>query len=514
MLAAIVAVALWSHLWGVRGDLPWAYASDEGQFAVLAIRMAHEGDPNPRWFGHPGSTFLYPLAALFRIGNALATGRPVTEHDPELAARVGGDPARYFTAGRVLAALYAVAALPLLYLIGRRAYDETTALVGTWLALLSPMTLELAQMLRTDSAGLFFGLLALWLTLRILERPTLGAHVSAGLAIGAAIGTRYLLATLVGVLVAADLVVAARSRPDPDARRRGLVHALVGLACVALGFVATTPYFLLDFATVWKNLAHEARVEHLGADGLGFAGNFAWYWSTALPMSVAAPVLVLAALGVAHAAWRRNVQALLVTGFVVVFVLAISTAALHWGRWLVPIVPLVALLAAAALVAIVRWVAGRLDVRPAVTVALILLAKALVSAKPAWAYFRFALAQAKPSTRIVAREWIIENLPPGSTIVAEFYTAPLHETELHADYHFSLAADGTLEDYVRAGYDYAMVSDAIYGRYRREPKRYAREVAFYDALSRKGRLVKRFLPAQAGRGPTISLYALPDAAER
>jgi hypothetical protein len=508
VLAAIVAVALWSHLWGVRGDLPWAYASDEGQFAVLAIRMAHEGDPNPRWFGHPGSTFLYPLAALFRVANALDAGVPVGAHDPGLAARVGGDPGRYFSAGRVISALYAVAALPLLFLVGRRAWDEATALVGTWLALLSPITLEHAQMLRTDSAGLFWGLLALWLVLRVLDRPSLGRHVVAGLATGAAIGTRYLLATLVPILVAADLVAAWRVRDDAAAGRALVVASLAGLACVVLGFVLTTPYFLLDFPTVWANLAHEVREEHLGADGLGFAGNLWWYWSTALPRALPAAVLALAALGVALAAWRRNAAALLVVSFAAVFVVAISTATLHWQRWLIQIAPLVALLAASALVAIVRGIARRAGARPAIATALVVLATALVSAEPARAYFRFALAQARPSTKIVAREWMVRNLDPRSTVVADFYTAPLHDTPLRADYHFSLAANGTLEEYVRAGYDYAMVSDAIYTRYRREPRRYAKEVAFYDALFRTGRLVKRFGPADAERGPTISLYAL------
>jgi 4-amino-4-deoxy-L-arabinose transferase-like glycosyltransferase len=510
VLAAIVAVALWAHLWGVRGDLPWAYASDEGQSAVIAIRMATEGDPNPRWFGHPGSTYFYPLAAAFRIANAVDAGGSPLAHDPGLAARIGGDPGRYFVLGRLITIAYAVAALPLLFAIGRRAWDDATALAGTWLGLLSPMALEHAQMMRTDAAGLFFGLLALWLVLRVLDAPTLRAHVLAGLAIGAAVGTRYFLATLAPVLLLADVVLWWRATGDVAERGRLVRAALAGLVCVALGFVLTTPYFLLDLGTVLKNLTHEVRSEHLGADGFGFLGNLGWYATSALPatMSGGRVALALAVVEVVRAAWRRDVRVLLVVLAIATFVIAISTASLHWQRWLIQVLPLFALLAAGALLAAVRLVSRGLRLGATATAAIAVLAVALLTAAPALAYARFALAQGQPSTRIGAREWMIANLPAGSRIASDFYAAPLHDSPLHADYEFSLAAEHTLEDYEEAGYDYLVVSDAIYGRYQREPRRYPDEVAFYTKLLRDGRMVMRFTPREFARGPVITVYAI------
>lgn len=508
LLAGIVALALWSHLWGIRGDLPWAYESDEGKFAVLAIRMAMLGDPNPHWFGHPGSTFVYPLTALFQVANAHEAGLPILQVDPGLGARVGGNPDKYFFLGRLIAVFFAVAALPLVYAIGRRTFDATTGVIAAWLALLSPLALMHAQMLRTDSAGVFFGLLALWLVLRVLEHPGRGAHVLAGLAIGAAVGTRYFLATLAPVLLCADLVLLARTRARSSQRRDLVISAIAGMDCVGIGFALTTPYFVLDFPTVWHNLGHEMREQHLGADGLGFTESLVWYVTTALPNVVPRVwlALVLVALGIA--AWRRNVAAGLIALSVVIFVVAISTASLHWERWLIQIVPLVAIFTAAALVAIGRAIAGALRGSRRTEAIAIAVATLLVSAQPAFSYLSFAAEQAEPSTRIVAREWIAANVPAGSTIAADFYTAPLHDTALRADYHFSLAADGDLEHYRNAGYDYVMVSDAIYGRYQREPRRYPREKAFYDAVFREGRLVKRFTVRDAVRGPTISLFAL------
>jgi 4-amino-4-deoxy-L-arabinose transferase-like glycosyltransferase len=506
LLATIVAIALWAHLFGLRGDLPFAYASDEGEFAIMAIRMAAEGDPNPRWFGHPGSTFLYPLAGLFRVAGSLDAGHSPLVPDPGLARRIGGDPGRYLWLGRLIAAFYAIASLPLVFLIARRAYDDATAVVATWLALLSPLALEYAQMLRTDSAGVFFGLLALWLCLRVLERPSIAAHAAAGLALGAAIGTRYLLASFVPVLLAADGILLYRNEL-PHTRQRIVRRALLALACVALGFALTTPFFFLDFATVQQNLAHEARTEHLGADGFGFAGNLHWYLTNALPESMPWTELTLAAAGLLLALWRRNTAALLVALAVTAFLLAISAGTLHWQRWLIQLLPLLAILAAGALSAIAAAIAGRIA-RPGAAAALLGALALALSAAPALAYVRFAVTQATPSTRIAARQWMIANLPPGSHVVADFYTAPLHHSELQADYHFALAEDGSLADYERQHYDYLMVSDAIYGRYQREPGRYPRQVAFYATVFRTLHPVARFTPNDVGRGPLITVFEL------
>lgn len=532
LVGVIVVLALWLHVHGARGDLPWAYESDEGEFVVLAIRMATYGDPNPQWFGHPGSTVLYPLATIFHVGNALEAGLPLWEVDPGLAARVGGNPGKYFLLARLLSVLYAVAALPLVYGVARRAFDPAIGVLATWIALLSPMALTHAQMVRTDSAGLFYGMLALWTVLRVLEKPSLGRHVVVGLALGAAIGTRYFLVTFVPALVCADLVLWRRASGDAAERARLLRVAAAALACVALGFFLTTPYFVLDFATVWQNLSHEMREEHLGADGFGFAGNLRWYLATALPLSMPISWLALAAAGAAIAAWRRNVAAGLVALPAVLFLIAISTASLHWQRWLIQVTPLIAVFSAAGLVCLARLVAngiagrfglasapaspatkdepaGRVRLARTVTTPVLLLVLALVfTGGPAAAYMRTALRQGVPGTRLLAREWIERNVPAGTRIVADFYTAPLHDTQIPADYHFALASDGTLEQYRAAGYRYAMISDAIYLRFFREAKRYPREVRFYESLLRGGKLVQRFAPGPNGRGPTISLYEL------
>src|SRR5262249_43024878 len=65
-MAAIVLLSLGAHLWGLTGDLPMPEV-DERYFITPATYIAARGDLNPHWFGHPGSTVIYPLAAAFRL---------------------------------------------------------------------------------------------------------------------------------------------------------------------------------------------------------------------------------------------------------------------------------------------------------------------------------------------------------------------------------------------------------------------------------------------------------------
>ena len=54
-----------AHLWALRRFLP-VPEIDEPFFVRPAVQFAGTGDPNPGWFGHPGSTVIYPLAGLFQ----------------------------------------------------------------------------------------------------------------------------------------------------------------------------------------------------------------------------------------------------------------------------------------------------------------------------------------------------------------------------------------------------------------------------------------------------------------
>ncbi|MBV9464236.1 MAG: glycosyltransferase family 39 protein, partial [Verrucomicrobiae bacterium] len=164
-LIALILFSAALHFAGIRGDLPYAENYDERPFVGIPYFLAVEGKWDPHYYGHPGSTMIYPLRMVFSVWISIA------HSDDFMQLRSLDDlflahPSEYFYFGRFLSILYGIGATAALYLIARRLFGETTALWGTVLWLLSPLILEHHQIARTDAAALCF---ASWAVLAILR---------------------------------------------------------------------------------------------------------------------------------------------------------------------------------------------------------------------------------------------------------------------------------------------------------------------------------------------------------
>jgi len=312
ILASLILVSVTFHLTGIRKNLPFTHEIDEPAFVVRAVNVAASGDLNPGWFGNPGSTVIYPLAVAYHAWNVVGHGGDLVPVDDSLRAAFASDPGEFYGLGRLLAIAYAILALPVLYVLSKRVFNRRIGLMAVALSLLYLPSLSHAQTVRTDSAGTFFGLLAMWMCLRLYDAPTLRRQLLAGAAIGLAISTRYFMATLIPVLLAIDVLILWRSRDDSQRNELAvLTQAVVGGLAVAVAFAATTPYFFLDFSTAWDSVQNEARATHLGADGLSTRGNFVWYLFSAIPGALTWPQAAVATGGAVLVIWRHRPKELL-----------------------------------------------------------------------------------------------------------------------------------------------------------------------------------------------------------
>ena len=514
LLAAIMVVALVLHLWGIRRDLPFDPDIDEPQFVLAAVRIAATGNLNPGWFGNPGSTLIYPMAAVYRAWEVV-----------DRAGFMQGI-SEFYQLGRYVSVAYALLSIPLVYLLGRLAFagSEPTegavvGLIAAWFSVLSPLAVEHAQVTRTDSVSVFFTLLTLSLCMLLYAQPTPWRALLAGAASGLAVSTKYSLAALVPVVLIVLAVAlwrethrpplrASPRRAQPAASLPNVWGCLIAAAVAApLAFVASSPYLFLDSATALANLRTEARSTHLGADGWSPLQNFYWYIASVIPTNLELPRTFLAVAAAALAGWRRQAGRLILLGFVFLYLVEVSLHPLHWARWIIPLLPLCMLFAASALYSLVAAAGSRFHAPAAVRVIALLLAIACISYSPARSIIAADVIHAHPSTQIVAREWVIQNLPPGSRIAQEWFTAPLDKTGFEVGRQLSLA-DHSVEQYARAGYRYVMVSSAIDQAYLNEPERYVTEIAFYNTLSTTARLLQQFEPSATRGGPTVRIYEL------
>ncbi len=510
ILLGITSLSLVLHLWGIRKNLPYIPEVDEKHFWVeRAVNMAASGSLNPGWFGHPGSTVLYPLTAIYHIRYGLTQNSLFAWPDHNLQAVFDASPAEFYLLGRLLTVTYAVMSIPLIYLVGRQAFGAQVGLIGAWLFVFYPLAVYHAQIVRTDSAAVFFGMLSLWRILKVYDQPAKLNQLLAGLCIGLSIASRYFMVTLIPLLVVVDGLLLSCST---GIRKKLLISIGIGLVTVGITFALSTPYFFLDFNTALESIRSEARSSHVGADGLSRTGNFLWYLTYAIPRSITWPQLIVVAIGTVITLSKNQLPQQLLFGFVIVFLVAISLSSLHWQHWIIPTLPILALFASYGSNAVANWFANCFSTNSTVRHGLLVLCVLAISAWPAYRLILLDIQQANPSTRILAREWILENLPVKSKIAQEWYAAPLADTDFAVTERFSLATKHDLNDYYQEGYNYLIVSSAIYERYLSKPEDYPSEVSFYKTLFDNGRLLYICKPSNTRGGPIIRIYELQKGA--
>lgn len=502
----IMVLSIGLECWAVTHDLPYP-GVDEPVFVKSAVNIASTGDLDPHWFGHPGSTTIYPLVGIYHAWDAVAHGGPVFSADPNLAHRFAADPGTFYLIGRLWSIAYAVGAIPLIFLLGRRCFSTHVGLAGAALWAVIPLWVSYGRIVRTDSAGVFFALLALLLILRLLERASLRNQVAAGAAVGVGISTRYFLVTLLAALVAAGIM--ALRRHSPGASVRGIA---AGVSAAIAAFVLTTPYFLLDWSAARASLTNE-NASHVGHDGLSPAGNLWWYLRDAIPSVISWPVALLAVVGIFFAiVHRRDPRRLVLLVAGATFLVAISMSKLHWDRWPLPILPVFVLFAVDGLVGLASALDARVG-RPALAPTFAVVGVALVAFLPAKEVVQLNMRESRPSTRVLARQWIEKNVPEDSSVVRELKTAPLNDTDLRWMSRFSLPYGGwTLDQYRLEGFQYFVTNASISGAYTTQPHHYPAQARLYRELRQQACLLHVFRPTASRDGPVIRVYELPPSA--
>jgi len=167
-----------------------------------------------------------------------------------------------------------------------------------------------------------------------------------------------------------------------------------------------------------------------------------------------------------------------------------------------------AILAAYALDAALATVSWHPVRRPLARTGVMVAVVAVFVAWPTFDAVMHDIREANRSTRVLAREWMIDNLPADSRIVEEWYTAPLVGTDFDVTQHPSLVAGGGVDQYRRNGVEIIVASSWNYDRYYREAERYSGAVAFYNSLFDEGNLLKAFIPSDTRGEPVIRVYSI------
>ena len=288
LIGLILFIALSLRVWGANFGLPYLYHPDEPNKIIIAQHMFTTGDLNPHYFKKP-TLFIY-LNALAYMPYYLfgkmqgAFDRPADILAPIVLA-MGVGQAILPTAvliGRLLTVLFSTASVLLIFVVGKQVSHRVS--VGALAAMMMavyPGSVAHSRSITENSYLVFFIIVVIWASVRILQRGNKCDYIIAGAATGLAASSKY-----PGIVVLVVPLAAHFMRYDWRSLRKTLTDYRLYLMVVfaPIAFLATTPFAILDISKFLEDTVLE--VIHYSTGHPGMEGNsLVWYltymWETA-----------------------------------------------------------------------------------------------------------------------------------------------------------------------------------------------------------------------------------------
>jgi len=399
LLAGILLFAAAARLANIEWDQKHFFHPDERAVVSAVQRLSFSPFRwNPDFFAY-GSLPIY-------IARVVAG---VTSYVDPAAATYDG----IIVNGRRQSAIFGVLTVFLLFLLGRRLFDEKVGLMAALLLAACALHIQNSRFLAVDVTLTFMVLLSLFQFLRVSDEGRWRDYIAAGATIGLAAACKFSAMPLflpLGIAALYRLIVERRFFAVT-----GKVIAAVLAAFVA--FALAEPYALLDFDRFYHDIVEQSGM-------VRNAGQFAYttqymhtpkyvYDLTQMAVWGMGPALGLAAIWATllrvGAAWRnRNAKDWILLSWVIPFFLITGWFEVKFPRYLLPIYPLVILWAAEWIVRRYRQggILGR-SLAPLVVVGTLATGTAFLS------------TYTQEHTVVRASQWVYKHIPAGSKILSQ-----------------------------------------------------------------------------------------------
>ncbi|MBT9164966.1 MAG: hypothetical protein DDT23_00977 [candidate division WS2 bacterium] len=548
-LFLLILSAFLARLFGIGHGLPYFLLPDEpSPHLVNTVKVLQASSLvdlatvnigiYPRFFWYFVSPF-FKAASLIGLPPGFPPGFPDTSEWFQIMGFLKQNATNILGLGRFINAVIGTATIPVVYSLGKKVYGTLTGIIAAFFLSFALLHVQYSHFFYPDILVTFFTSLAILFMLEIAKSGRASFYIASAIFAGLAIATKpHALWLLVPFLIAAIYGFRVQKKISGTAARfSGLFSKLfLGLALMAgLGLLGN-PLPLVDFQRFLVESRQEMAVFSRGV--LGRTAPFGFYIfprnyiSTgdilsleSLTESVGVILVFLSLAGILYALFRRQPQDLILVSFCILFYLFFERQPYKAVRQLLPIVPIMLLLAARVL--------ADLGLKIKLRELYILGIALLVTVPSIYRVIQYDTQLSQKDTRIMAKEWIEENIPKGKKLAlyAAYWSNPQVEG-LHAGgyervfipfYIYNL--EGNLDEsraepveyYQKEGVDYIITNSYMIAQQTSKSSRVyfpnlsQSYIEFYRSLDENYPLVKTFKPKPWGNpGPEIRIYKLKD----
>lgn len=392
------------RLWGIGFGLPHtSVRPDENTIIKIALKFG-SGDLNPHFYSYP-SLYMYMLFFLyvfyFLFGRVCGIFSSISDF-----IVVGiSNPTAFFLIDRIFSAIMGTATIYVVYLICKRLFDKNTALASATLLSLAYLHVRDSHFGVTDITMTLFVMLAIYLTINCLENDKKTAYATAGFVGGLATSIKYNGALLIIPLLLVYLI-------NKRMKISGILYdGRFYICCFSFlfAFLLGSPFILLDSKSFIAGFLFEANHLNVGHGGMILGKGWVYHSIFSLPLGLGFIQFIFGILGIITCFLFDKRKAMVLFIFPLLYYFFIGKGNTVFLRYMLPLIPFLCIGAAYFVIYL-----GKIGLkRYKLYLPIILFALLIPSIHN---IISFDALISKRDNRLIAADWINENINAGSSI--------------------------------------------------------------------------------------------------
>jgi len=426
-LLTIIAIGAFLRFYGINWDQGYHLHPDERAIVMFTAplnfpnsiqQFMSESSPwNPHFFAYGN----FPLYLLKTISSFLATFDPLYS----LYEKIN-------LVGRAISAIADIGTLILLYLLAKKLFNQTISLLASFFYTISVFSIQAAHFYAVDTLLTFFITLTLYQLIRFYEKPSIKNSLLTGIFFGLSLATKISAIPLIIAIiaaVAADFLLLFIKQPHkphvwlphlPRFLKRLIFDGIIIAISTIITFAILQPYAIIDFQEFWRQSMQQRQMTYDAFTfpyTLQYVGKIPyWYELKNIFLWGQGPALAtLSFLGILYVSYKTmkqwNNRTMILLIFFLAYFFVVGRFAVGWMRYMLPLYPLLALFAALSFLRLLSFLPSNFKKLFAICYLLFAILWPL----------SFMHIYTKPNTRVLASQWIYENIPPNKIIAREHW---------------------------------------------------------------------------------------------
>ncbi|MEK7060901.1 MAG: glycosyltransferase family 39 protein [Patescibacteria group bacterium] len=352
--------------------------------------------------------------------------------------------------GRFISGIFDLGTIFFVFLLGKKLFNKKVGILASFFYTISVFPIQASHFYAVDTPLTFFILLTLYQLIRLYEKPSLKNSIFVGMCFGVSLVTKISAIPLITAIIAAiavDFLLLVAKQPHkprvwlphiPRFLKRFIFDGIAIIISTVIIFIVLQPYSIIDFPTFWRQNMEQSQMTHDAFTfpyTLQYVGKIPYLYEVKnIFLWGQGPILAtISFIGILYTFFvilkkkkeRKWAQELVLLIFFLSYFAIVGKFAVGWMRYMLPLYPLLCLFGA---VFVSRFLIPKMYLFPRYLSFLIFNFSFLILL--VWP-LSFMNIYTKPNTRILASQWINQNIPVGSTLAIEHWddSLPLLEQQ-------------------------------------------------------------------------------------